>query len=116
MTITNKCDAGPRRQDVHSIDTERGYQVALSAQGWVFGVASDEPILLGAEQAGVELPYSCRNGTCRTCLCQMKQGSVCYRVEWPGVSAEEKADGWILPCVAYATADLVLDVPAALRV
>jgi hypothetical protein len=46
----------------------------------------------------------------------MKQGSVCYRVEWPGVSAEEKADGWILPCVAYATADLVLDVPAALRV
>ena len=97
-------------------DAGCGYTVVLRSQGWTFEVRPDEPVLLGAEAAGVELPNSCRNGTCRTCLCQMLQGAVRYRIDWPGVSAEEKADGWILPCVAYATTDLLLDVPAALRV
>ena len=93
-----------------------GYTVVLRGQGWTFGVQPDESVLLGAEAAGVELPNSCRNGTCRTCLCQMLQGAVRYRIDWPGVSAEERADGWILPCVAYPTSELVLDVPAGLRV
>jgi len=29
------------------------------------------------------------------------------------VSREEKAEGWILPCVAVARSDLVIDVPEA---
>jgi len=33
---------------------------------------------------------------------------VTYRMEWPGLSAEEKAEGWFLPCVAYPTTDLVM--------
>ncbi|RAG26689.1 ferredoxin, partial [Burkholderia multivorans] len=36
-----------------------------------------------------------------------------YTIEWPGLSREEKADGYTLPCVAVATSDLVLDVPDA---
>ena len=92
------------------------YAVALSAQGWVFAALPDVPILQSAEHAGIELPNSCRNGTCRTCLCKVQKGSVRYRIDWPGVSAEERADGWILPCVAYPTSELVLDVPAGLRV
>jgi hypothetical protein len=32
-----------------------------------------------------------------------------YRIEWPGLSAEEKAEGYILPCVAHAQSDLILD-------
>ncbi|MGE8476123.1 MAG: 2Fe-2S iron-sulfur cluster-binding protein, partial [Paraburkholderia hospita] len=53
------------------------------------------------------------NGTCRTCLCRLVSGSVRYTVEWPGVSAEEKTQGYILPCVAVAQSDLVLDAPDA---
>ena len=67
----------------------------------------------GAEQAGVRLPSSCRNGTCRTCLCLMSGGSVTYRIEWPGLSLDEKREGYILPCVALAQSDLTLLVPAA---
>ncbi|MFP5392026.1 MAG: (2Fe-2S)-binding protein, partial [Gammaproteobacteria bacterium] len=32
---------------------------------------------------------------------------------WPGLSREEKQEGWILPCVALARSDLVLAAPAA---
>lgn len=70
-------------------------------------------ILHSAEAAGITLPSSCRNGTCRTCLCRMHSGSVRYLVEWPGLSSDEKKDGDILPCVAVPLSDLVLEAPAA---
>jgi hypothetical protein len=34
---------------------------------------------------------------------------VAYSIEWPGLSAEEKAEGWILPCVALARSPCVLE-------
>lgn len=73
-------------------------------------------ILQSAEAAGIDLPSSCRNGTCRTCLCRMQSGSVRYLVEWPGLSRDEKKDGDILPCVAVPLSDVVLAAPHARRV
>ena len=35
-------------------------------------------------------------------------GQVSYRIEWPGLSREEKLQGFILPCVAHPNSDLVL--------
>ncbi len=77
-----------------------------------FEAPASAPLLASAEAAGVVLPSSCRNGTCRTCLCFMTRGDVHYRIEWPGLSAEEKREGWILPCVAYPASDLALSIPA----
>ncbi|KQP23115.1 2Fe-2S iron-sulfur cluster-binding protein [Pseudorhodoferax sp. Leaf267] len=76
-----------------------------------FETPADLPVLLAAERAGLALESSCRNGTCRSCICLMTEGSVAYRIEWPGLSLDEKREGWILPCVAYATSDLALDLP-----
>lgn len=50
--------------------------------------------------AGVPMDHSCRNGTCRTCLSHLAAGQIRYRVEWPGLSAEERTAGDVLPCVA----------------
>ncbi|MBO9513394.1 MAG: 2Fe-2S iron-sulfur cluster binding domain-containing protein [Variovorax sp.] len=81
--------------------------------GFHFEAEAGRTLLQSAEAGGVELPSSCRNGTCRTCLCRLVSGRIRYRIEWPGVSAEEKAEGWILPCVAEPLGDVTLDVPAA---
>lgn len=89
-------------------------QVKVLPGGWVFEAGQDS-VLRAAERAGVVLPSSCRNGTCRTCICRMLAGEVRYLVEWPGLSAEEKREGWILPCVAVAQAPLVLEAPLAVR-
>jgi ferredoxin len=79
------------------------------------GVSFEAPdsltILEAADFANLRLPRSCRNGTCRTCLCRMTAGRVRYTIEWPGVSREEKAEGYILPCVAVAETDVVIEVP-----
>ncbi|WP_410482714.1 2Fe-2S iron-sulfur cluster-binding protein [Undibacterium sp. Jales W-56] len=90
--------------------TETYFQVTLVRQGWSFPTTASITILEAAQLAGLQLPSSCRNGTCRTCLCQMESGVVDYIVEWPGLSLEEKAEGAILPCVAQARSDLVLNL------
>ena len=73
-----------------------------------YDVEGDLTLLEAAEMSRIELPSSCRNGTCRTCICRLVSGEVSYTVEWPGLSAEEKAEGWFLPCVAYPASDLLI--------
>lgn len=69
---------------------------------------SNEPLLIALEMGSVDWPSSCRNGTCRTCIGQLLGGTVRYQIEWPGLSAEEKQQGCVLPCVAYPCSDVVL--------
>jgi ferredoxin len=73
-----------------------------------FPAPADQTLLDSAEQALEVWPNSCRNGTCRTCIGQLAHGTVRYAIEWPGLSAEEKAQGYVLACVAYPTADVAL--------
>lgn len=71
-------------------------------------VAPGQSLLEAALAAGIPLPRSCRNGTCRACLCPLLSGQIRYRIDWPGLSADEKADGLILPCVALPLGDVVI--------
>lgn len=89
------------------------FQVRIVPDGWTFAAPAGATVLQAGLAAGVELVSSCRNGTCRTCLCRLLEGQVAYQIDWPGVSAEEKTEGWFLPCVAEARSDLVVDQPMA---
>ncbi|WP_459614700.1 2Fe-2S iron-sulfur cluster-binding protein [Bordetella sp. 2513F-2] len=88
-------------------------RVVLEPSGWSYDSAAGAPVLAEAARAGIRLPASCRNGTCRACMCRLLEGEVDYAVPWPGLSADEKEAGWILPCVARARTDLRLDAPGA---
>lgn len=67
-----------------------------------------QPLLLSMEQGGSNWPSSCRNGVCRTCIGRLHSGTVRYAIEWPGLSSEEQAEGYVLPCVAYPCSDVHL--------
>jgi ferredoxin len=95
--------------------THMPVSISIEPAAWTFEAAGDIPLLAAAQSAGIMLPSSCRNGTCRTCMCRMRHGQVRYAIEWPGLSADEKRDGYILPCIAYPASDIVLDAPAARR-
>ena len=80
--------------------TEKGatvgpYQASLQPSGRSFPAPADRPLLLAAQDAGLSLASSCRNGTCRACLRPLHAGRVAYRIEWPGLLPEEKAGGWL---------------------
>jgi ferredoxin len=85
------------------------FTVKVQPAGLQYDVEGDLTLLEAADMSRIELPSSCRNGTCRTCVCRLVQGSVVYTLEWPGLSAEEKAEGYVLPCVARPTSDVVLE-------
>ena len=89
------------------------HAVRVEPDGLQFDVEGDLTVLEAAELGRVQLPSSCRNGTCRTCLCKLVSGEVDYTIDWPGLSAEEKAEGWILPCVARPRSPLVIEQPEA---
>lgn len=93
----------------------RSWHITVMPHGWHFDAAENVTVLVAAEAAGIVLPSSCRNGTCRTCLCALPAGHVVYQVEWPGLSLDEKREGYTLPCVALARSDLTLVAPAARR-
>lgn len=97
---------------MHAIAEDR-FTVTVRPAALGFAAPAGMPVLTAADRAGIALPASCRNGTCRTCMCRLVSGEVRYRIEWPGLSADEKKDGYILPCVAHPLSDLVLDAPGA---
>ena len=89
-------------------------QLTLLPAGWQLPVASGQTLLQAALAAGVRLPSSCRNGTCRACMARLVSGEVTYTIDWPGLLADEKREGWVLPCVAVARTDaVVLEAPGA---
>lgn len=89
------------------------FEATVLPAGWRFAVPAGVSLVTAAQQAGIRLARSCRNGTCRACLCHLRSGQVRYSIDWPGLSADEKDEGCILPCVAQALTDLVLDAPNA---
>ena len=89
------------------------FELRIEPGGWCVPVSADSPLMASARAAGVELPSLCRNGTCRSCICKIVSGEIAYRIEWPGLSADEKREGWILPCVAHPLSDVVIDAPKA---
>lgn len=90
---------------------ERVFSARAEPMGLGFKAPADLTLLQAAEQAGLDelkMDSSCRNGTCRTCICLLASGAVHYRIEWPGLSLDEKKEGFILPCVAYPVSDVVI--------
>ncbi|WP_296445931.1 2Fe-2S iron-sulfur cluster-binding protein [Rhodoferax sp. UBA5149] len=91
-------------------ETPPFFIASVEPDGLQFDAWSTQPLLASLEQGGIDWPSSCRNGTCRTCIAQLAHGQVRYDIEWPGLSLEEKAEGYVLPCVAFPCSDLVLKI------
>lgn len=70
-------------------------------------VDEDEYILSRAEEAGLDLPYSCRMGTCSVCAARV-EGEV-DQTEGMILTEGEKDEGYVLLCIAKARGDLEVD-------
>jgi ferredoxin len=84
------------------------FQVTLLPHGQYFPARADESLLKAGLRAMAPMRSSCRNGTCRTCLCRLESGEIAYEIEWPGLTREEQAEGLVLPCVARPLSNVIL--------
>jgi CDP-4-dehydro-6-deoxyglucose reductase, E3 len=77
-----------------------------------FEARSDEPVLTAALRQHLNLPHSCKGGSCGLCRARVLRG----RYEYPhgrpiGISAAEESAGHALICVARAIEDLDIEMP-----
>ena len=75
-----------------------------------FRALGDEPVLTAALRQHLNLPHSCKGGSCGTCRVRLLSGRVAYPHGRPaGIDAAEEAAGFALICQARALEDLVIE-------
>ncbi|CDU20536.1 hypothetical protein YYC_01326 [Plasmodium yoelii 17X] len=68
----------------------------------------DEYILDASERQNVELPYSCRGGSCSTCAAKLIEGEV-DNEEQSYLDDEQLKQKYILLCTCYPKSDCVIE-------
>jgi ferredoxin-NADP reductase len=68
-----------------------------------------ESVLELAEQAGIKIRSSCKQGVCGVCKKQKLEGEVRYESEPDALGADDQAAGFILPCIATPIQRVVVE-------
>jgi ferredoxin-NADP reductase len=100
--------AAPKSPQQESV-AQTGVVVEFVRSGKTCTVRAGQTLLEAAEEQGVAIPSSCRQGQCGTCKTKLLEGNVQMDAEeW--LDPDSRAQGFVLTCVGHAHGAVKLDV------
>jgi len=102
-TLLNPSPAVP----APAASTGGDHQVTFAGSDRTIRVPSSTTLLEAAEAEGIQLASSCRSGVCQACRVRLAEGDVDCRSTV--LDDEDRAAGFILPCVTWAQGDCVVE-------
>jgi 2Fe-2S type ferredoxin len=89
------------------------FDVEFTKEGQTIEIANNQTVLEAGEDAGMDLPYACRQGQCVSCSGRITSGGNAedYVVHdnQQMLDDGELDDGYTLTCVAYPRADFTIE-------
>ncbi len=88
---------------------QKNYNVQLinSIKKNNISIPENKFLLDAAEENNIELPYSCRIGSCSTCVAKIIKGSVKH-INQTFLDKIQLKNNFILTCVCFITSDSIL--------
>jgi ferredoxin-NADP reductase len=100
--------AVPKTAHAETVAPEEGMAVEFGRSGKTCTVRGGQTLLEAAEEHGVGIPSSCRQGQCGTCKTRLLAGNVRMDTE-VGLDSYWRAQGFVLTCVGHADGPVKLD-------
>ena len=88
-------------------ETSTQYEITFAATGRSVTTSGSRTLLEMAEAEGVGIPSSCRSGVCQACRTRVADGEV--DCQSSVLDPDDRAEGFILPCVSWPHSDVVLE-------
>lgn len=96
-------------EKVH-LDTDSTFSVRLASSGKTFEIAPDKSVVDALAEAGVEIPTSCEQGICGTCLTGVLSGEPDHRDMFLTPEEQARNDKFLPCCSRSKSQELVLDL------
>lgn len=92
------------------LDTDGEFQVKLASSGKIVSIPKDVSITTALAEAGIDIPVSCEQGVCGTCLTRVLEGTPDHRDLFLMPDEQEKNDQFTPCCSRSKSPMLVLDL------
>ncbi|MFN3985585.1 MAG: PDR/VanB family oxidoreductase [Rhodocyclaceae bacterium] len=95
-----------------AVDTSHdgSFEVQIASTGAVIRVAADQAVVTALAMHGIEVPVSCEQGVCGTCLTRVLEGTPDHRDVFLTPAEQAKGDQFTPCCSRAKSARLVLDL------
>ena len=100
--------SAPKSPQPDSLAAGTGAMVEFARSGKTCRIRGGQTLLEAAEEHGIVIPSSCRQGQCGTCKTKLLGGNVRMDAE-DGLDPDSRAEGFVLACVGHAVDAVKLD-------